>query len=339
MHWLARRLGQAVITFVSVITISFGIVRLLPGGPLDYIRAQIMARSGGGQGVSSGAMARVNTLVEVYTNVRPDQPIYIQYIDYVFNVLQGDFGRSLIFNQAVSTIILDALPWTLFVMSISLLLTFAIGITLGALLAYNEGSKFDVSISSIIVWLNGVPYYVAGLVMLFFFAYRMGWFPTGGRVDGSVEPGTAKFFMSALYHGALPIISVVITEFGGWALAMRGNSIQTLGEDYLRVARLRGVPSNRVAIRYVGRNAILPMYTNLMIAIGFLFGGSVILEQVFAYPGVGFYMVRGINARDYPLVMGCFIIITMAVVVGVMIADMTYGLIDPRIRTDTGGEV
>jgi peptide/nickel transport system permease protein len=338
MRWIVRRVGQAIITFVSVITISFGIVRFLPGGPLDYVRAKILARSGGGQGVSSGAMDRVNTLVEVYTNIRPDQPIYVQYIDYILNVLQGDLGKSLLFSRDVTTILADALPWTIFLMSISLLLTFTIGITLGALLAYNEGSRFDMATSSLIVWLNGIPYYVAALVMLFVFAYSMGLFPISGRVNGSVPPGSPQFFMSALYHAALPIISVVITEFGGWALAMRGNSIQTLGEDYLRVARLRGVPSNRIAMRYVGRNAILPMYTNLMIAIGFLFGGSVILEQVFAYPGVGFFMVRAINARDYPLVMGCFLVITLAVVIGVMIADMTYGLIDPRIRASSGGE-
>jgi peptide/nickel transport system permease protein len=334
MRWFIRRVGQAIITLVSVVSISFALVRLLPGGPLDFIRGQLLSKYGTGSGAQK---ERVNRLVEVYTNIRPDEPIWDQYINYLVSVFQGDLGKSMLYTTPVSEILASALPWTLFIMSLSLLLTFGIGIALGAFLAYREGGTFDVFTSSTVVWLNGVPYYVAALLFLYLFGYRWGWFPVSGRV-GDMEPGfNAAFITSALYHATLPVISVVITEFGGWALSMRGNAIQTLGEDYLRVARLRGLPDGRIAMRYVARNSILPMYTGLLIAIGFLFGGSVILEQVFAYPGVGFFMVRGINARDYPLMMGGFLVITMAVVIGIFIADLTYGFIDPRIRTQ-GGE-
>lgn len=331
MRWIYKRGVQAIITFFSVITIAFGIIRLMPGGPLDYIRARILAQSGGGSGAQ---MERINQLVKVYANIRPDEPIWQQYISYLWSVLHGDFGKSMLYGTPVSDILFSALPWTVFVMSVSLLLTFSVGITLGAILAYNEGSWFDVSMSSSTVWLNGVPYYVAGLILLFLFGYRWELFPIHGRV-GSVPPGLSfEFVLSALHHAALPILSVLITEFGGWALTMRGNSIQTLGKDYIRVARLRGIPSRHIALWYVGRNSILPMYTGLMIAIGFVFGGSIILEQVFAYPGVGFYMVQGINARDYPLMMGGFLVITLAVVIGIFIADMTYSMIDPRVSKE-----
>jgi peptide/nickel transport system permease protein len=334
MHWIIKRIAQAIFTFLSVITVSFALIRFMPGGPLDFVRAQLMRQMSGSGSVQ---MDRVNRLVEIYTNIDPDKPMWAQYLDYMTRVLQGDLGKSMWFNQPVLEVLGDAVPWTIFLMSVSLFITFSIGIVLGAIMAYNEGSRFDYSVTSLVIWLNGIPYYVAALLMLYFLSFQYDLFPTNGRV-GRVEAGWhLDYFVSVLYHAALPIASVVITGFGGWALSMRGNSIQTLGEDYLRVARLRGLNPNTIALRYVARNAILPMYTGLMISIGFLFGGSVILEQVFAYPGVGFYLVRAVNARDYPLMMGGFLIITMAVVVGIFIADLTYGLIDPRIRSNEGG--
>jgi len=187
--------------------------------------------------------------------------------------------------------------------------------------------------------LNSVPYYVAAVVFQYVLAYQLGWFPATGRIapGTSTEP-SIEFVVSALNHAGLPILSMVLTGFGGWALIMRGNSISVLGEDYLKVARLRGISQTRIALRYVGRNAVLPMYTSILITIGFMFGGSIVLEEIFAYTGLGYYMFQAINARDYPLMMGCFLIITIAVVVGVYIADLTYGMIDPRAGNDGGSD-
>jgi peptide/nickel transport system permease protein len=324
---IIKRTGQAVLTIFVVVTLTFGLIRLLPGGPLDYLRAQLQQQSTGGVDT-----ARLNQLVESYTNVRPDEPLLVQYVDYMSSVLTGDFGQSIWYtNQEVSAIIAGALPWTLLIMSISILLMFTLGILLGAVMAYREGSRFDLSVSGFSIVLNSIPFYVAGLVLLYLFAYQLQLFPTRGQVTSGTTAGfNWSFIAGVLHHAALPILSLVITEFGGWALAMRGNSIQILGEEYLRVARLRGLSERRIAVRYVGRNAILPMYTNLLIAIGFMFGGSVILERIFVYPGIGYYLFQSINARDYPLMMGTFIVITVTVVVGVLVADLTYGLIDPR---------
>jgi peptide/nickel transport system permease protein len=326
----AERTLQAFITVFAVVSLTFGMIRLLPGGPMQYLKSQLIRQSGG-----EVSMERINALVEVYTNVNPDKPLLTQYINYMTSIVQGDLGKSMWYSKPVSTIIADALPWTLFLMSLSILLTFAIGIVLGALMAYNEGSRFDLAstVSSII--LTSVPYYVLAIILVYLLGYQAGWFPTGGRMTQATTPGFNWPFIAGVFeHAALPIASQVVTGFGGWALTMRGNSIRTLGEDYLRVARLRGLPSNRIALRYVGRNAILPMYTGLMIGIGFLFGGSVILEQIFSYPGVGYYLFKAVSVRDYPLMMGTFMIITLAVVIGIFIADMTYHKIDPR----AGGE-
>jgi peptide/nickel transport system permease protein len=161
--------------------------------------------------------------------------------------------------------------------------------------------------------------------------------PTGGKYNPDVAVGpTPEFLASAPYYATLPILSFVVSAVGGIALAMRGNAISVLGEDYLRVADLRGLPERRIALRYVARNAVLPLYTQLMISMGYIFGGSVVLETIFRYPAAGYYMLQAIEARDSPLMMGVFIAITIAVVIGVFVADLTYGFLDPR--ASAGGE-
>ena len=330
MNYLVKRTGQAIFTLFAVISLSFGLIRLLPGGPQDYLRAQLIQQGGG------LSQAQINQRIAAQTNIEVGEPLYVQYYEYMLSILQGDFGTSIWYNEPVSVILGEAIPWTAFLMITSLLLMFVIGITLGAFMAYREGTRFDVLSTGVSLVANSIPYYIIALLLLTFLGYRFGLFPTGGRYASELTPGfNLPFLLSVLEHGALPIASLVIAGFGGWALNMRGNSIGVLGEDYLRVARLRGLPERRIALRYVGRNAVLPMYTGLLIAIGFQFGGAIILEQIFAYPGVGFYLIQSIGQRDYPVMMGAFILITVAVTIGVFVADLTYGWIDPRA---SGGE-
>jgi len=330
MHWLLKRFGRALFTIYATVTLTFVMIRLIPGGPLDYMKGQIRQAN---PGMSSDA---INAIVEARAQINPDQTILQQYVSYVSSVFRGDLGESTWYGDPVSGILIDALPWTLFVMAIALLFTFAIGIGLGALMAYNEGTRFDYTLSTASILFNSVPYYVLGVLFLFLLGYQWEVFPTGGRTSESVEAGLSlAFLVDALYHAALPVLSFVLTRFGFQALAMRGNSINVLGENYLRAAELRGLPSRHIAFQYVGRNAVLPLYTTLMISIGTMFGGTVILEQIFTYPGVGYYMFQAIDARDYPLMMGAFILITTAIVVAILFADLTYGLIDPRA---SGGE-
>jgi len=329
--YYAERIGQAILTVFAVVTLTFGMIRLMPGGPVDYIRAQMIQEAGG-----SVDYERINRQVELYTNVAPDEPLLNQYVDYVGSLLHGDLGQSVQQNEPVAEILGSALPWTVYIMSVSLVLTFGIGITLGAAMAYAEGSRFD-SVSSLLsILLNSIPYYIAAIVLIYFLGSQWAVLPTQGRVKAGLESGTLAWYLSVVKHSIMPIASYVVTAFGVQALAMRGNSIRVIGEDYLRVARLRGLSRRVIALRYIGRNAVLPMYTTMMISIGFMFGGAVILEEIFTYPGIGYYMFQAINTRDYPLMMGAFLIITLAVVVGVLFADLTYGKIDPR--AERGGE-
>lgn len=333
VRYYLERLTQSIITLLAVVTLSFGMIRLMPGGPMEMMRARLVRQN------PDLGMDRINRLAENYVGFQPDRPIHEQYIEYLTMLAQGDMGDSYEFGRPVTDILAEALPWTVFVMSLSLLLMFVIAIALGALMAYREGSRFDTSWTVTSVTLTSVPYYVAAILLVYVFGYQLGWLPTGGRVAHSAEAGlNGEFLVSAIRHAVLPVASFVITGFGALAVAMRGNSIQVLGEDYMRVARLRGLSERRISFRYVARNAILPMWTSFLIAIGAMFGGSVILEEIFSYPGVGYYMLQAIEMRDMPLMMGAFLVITIGIIIGVLIADLTYGMLDPRASRGDGAQ-
>lgn len=335
MNYIVKRIGQSIITVVSVITLTFVMVRALPGGPIAYLRAQIM-QSRGDNNISQDQLQQI---AQDYLNLQVNEPIHVQFVGYVGQILQGDFGRSYWYGKPVSSLIVDAAPWTIFLLTIAIILTFAIGIVLGALMAYREGQMFDTGWTGVSMFLNSVPYFIAALLFVYIFAVQLAWFPASGNVSSGMNASlSVAYITDVLYHAILPITSLVITGFGGIALGMRGNAIKEIGEEYIRVAHLRGVPSRRIAIRYVGRNAVLPLYTQFLISVGFMFGGSVVLEEIFAYPGLGYYLLQAINSRDYPLMMGIFIIITVAVVTCVLFADLTYGKIDPRVSDEGSKE-
>jgi peptide/nickel transport system permease protein len=337
-EYFVKRTGQALFTAFVVVSLSFALVRLMPGNPADQLRGQLIRNN------PDLSQQEINRRVANYINIDLSQPLHEQYLSYVAGIVRGDLGHSISQNAPVAEILGEALPWTVFAFSVAILLMFVAGIALGALMAYWEGSRFDVGTTGIGIVLNSTPNYVTALLFLYVFGFTLGWFPTSGHLSSDVvaivDPrypvATFQFVADAVYHASLLIAAVVITGFGGVALAMRGNSIQVLGEDYLRVARLRGLSDRRIALRYVARNAILPMYTGLLLAFGAVIGGSAILEQVFTYPGLGYYIVAAVDARDYPLMMGGFVLITLAVVIGAFIADLTYGLVDPRVTT--GGD-
>jgi peptide/nickel transport system permease protein len=329
-NWYLKRSGQALFTVFAVITLSFVLIRALPGGPEAYLRAQLAL---GG----STSFEEANRLIEQYIKINPSEPLWKQYLDYMLAIFQGDLGTSLYFEEPVAGFLAEVLPWTIFYATISLFITYVLAIVFGAFMAQFEGTRFDSVGSVVSIASNSIPYYAVALILIFILSYQLQIFPTGGKYSPDATVGlNTGFVISSLYHAALPIISIVLTATGGVALAMRGNAISVLGEDYLRVADLRGLPEQRIALRYVARNAVLPLYTQLMISMGWIFGGSVVLETIFRYPAAGYYMLQAIEARDSPLMMGTFIAITIAVVVGVFVADLTYGYLDPRASAGGG---
>jgi len=331
MNYYIKRLARSAITFWAVITITFALTRLMPGGPADYVRAELRQQFPG------ASEARINALVQQYIGVQPDKPLHLQYIDYIVQILQFDLGQSFFFDEAVGSIYANAIPWTLFIFGTATLISFAISVSLGALLAYKEGSRLDSVMSTVSIVLNSIPDYIAAIVLIAVFVTMFGVLPSSGRASIETTAGfNLPFIESLLRHAALPILSVVLVGFGGQALNMRGNSISVQGKDYIRVARLRMLPTHRISLRYVARNAILPIYTGFVIQIAGVLGGSVIIETIFDYPGVGYYFFSSLSTRDYPLMMGGFLIISFAITIAVFVADTTYGKIDPR--ASAGGE-
>lgn len=335
VKYYASRFAQAIITIFAAVTLTFSLYRLMPGGPMGAMQAQLSQRLQE-QGYSSDEIEeRVGQLTELYTGIDPDTPIHIAYLEYLEDVVFNlDLGTSLIYQEPVIDIMARAMPWSIFVSVNGLLLGFTASVLLGSLMATWEGGRFDSGSTLAVLGLSSIPYYVGALVMLAFLGFGWGIFPTGGRYGSGVDPGVNVDFMaSVIYHGAMPTLSGFILGFGAQALAMRGNSIRVIGSDYIHSARLRGIGTNRITTRYVARNAILPIYTSVMIGIAALFSGSVILEQIFQYPGMGWYLFTALTSQDYPLLMGTFIFFTILTVSGILIADLTYGLIDPRAGT------
>lgn len=336
MGYLKKRLVQSVITLYAVVTLGFILVRLMPGGPADYIRTKLMNNPylvGGGANAGSVTREQIQQYMEIYMNLQPDKPIWQQYIDYMFSVMTGDLGTSIFMQRGVpvSQIFAEAAPWTIFIASIALFYGFAIGILLGGVMAYYEGSKFDIGMTVGMIIDGAIPFYVAAIALLYIFGYQLGWFPTGGRMTPNTVPGLNwPFIAGVFHHAALPVASMILTGFGGSALAMRANSIRLIGSDYIRVAKLRGLSPYHISTRYLSRNAVLPMYTSLMIQIAFILGGSVILETIFTYPGMGQVLFKATQARDYPVIMGGLTVSVVLFVIAMLIADFTYSRIDPR---------
>jgi ABC-type dipeptide/oligopeptide/nickel transport system permease component len=312
----------------TVITGTFVLIRQLPGGPAAYLKSQF-AKQGRDP-------ADVSEQVSRYFGSQFDGPLHEQYIDYMISLTQGDLGTSFFFGQPVAELLFQALPWTLFVVSIGTFLSFGIAIMMGSLFAYKNGTLIDKAGSFIAVTITGIPYYIVALLLLLVFAYNLEIFPQSGRYSIGVSPGlNLTFILDVLHHAILPAGSLVLTRWAGASISMRGNAISEMGSDYLRVARLRGLGEKRIISRYVVWNSVLPMYTGLLISIGFMFGGAVILEQIFIYEGVGWYMFQGIVSRDYPLMMGAFLLIVTTVSIAIFVADLTYGYIDPRAGSET----
>jgi len=343
MSYLRDRLIQAGVTFYLIVTFGFVLNKLLPGGPVDFLREDIQENPTQYGLPPDPEPEAVERLIRTYVDIPVDKPLHEAYVIYLRKVFfQFDLGESILIARGteVTQLLLQRAPWTIFLSTIGLLYGLVVGIFLGALMAYYEGTKFDVAATVTTILDNSVPYYIAAIFLLFTFAFQLGWFPTGGRMNPDTTPGINwPFISSVFYHATLPALSFIITGIGGRALGIRANSIRLLGSEHIRVAELRGLSTYRIATAYLARNAVLPMYTSIVIGLGALLGGSVILEQIFQYPGMGLLLFDAVEARDFPVLMGGFIITSFIFIIGTLLADFTYSMIDPRadVTASRGG--
>lgn len=326
LRYLAKRVAMSLVIIYIVLTLSFFMIRLMPGNPMSALESQL--RTQGGM-TDQEIQQRVATIYGVV----PNDPVLVQYKDYLLNILHGNLGVPITNpGTTITAVIAEALPWTILVVAVSLIISFVIGVAIGSAMAAFQESRFAKIMTFVVSFLSAVPSYLVAIVMLYVLTAMYRVFPSGGAYGVNVTPGlNGPYLASVVYHAILPIAATVITSFGGWALAMKGSAVSVLGAEYVRAAESRGLSDRRISRSYVGRNSMLPMITQLALSIGFMFGGSVFIETYFQYPGIGYYMIQSVNQRDYSLMMGCFLLITVSVVITNLLVDLLYPLVDPRI--------
>jgi len=323
--YLSRKLFWYILTFFIAIFLNFFLPRLIPGNPVSAIISQMATG-----GVNSESLER---LYESFMKeFGLDKPLPVQFINYIKNILKGDLGTSFsLFPKKVTSILGEALPWTIALQLPAILTGWIIGNLFGAIAAYKRGT-FDKVLFPVALFVNSIPYYCLAIILLYIFGVYLEWFPIGGGYSRNLIPAFSwTFIKDVLHHYFLPYISIVLVAIGGQGIGMREMSIYELNTDYVLYSRLLGI-SDRKILKYVFRNAMLPQITGLALSLGTMVGGALVTEIVFSYPGVGSWLFNGIRQLDYPLIQGSTLIITLTVLVANFIIDIVYGIIDPRVK-------
>ncbi len=326
-----RSVIQAVLTIFAVTTFTFFLIRLLPSDPVQiYIDKQMQSKDM----TYEAALAKASLMFGADLQA----PVLQQYISYFRNVLQLNLGESITSpGTSVISQIAAFLPWTLFSVGLGLLVSFVIGLFTGMLMAYVRNSFLDTVLSTVASFLSSVPNYLTAILIVFVFGVQLQWFSVAKARDAyspGVQPGfTLAFILDVFSHAALPVFVYFLSTFGGWALTMKNSTLGVLGEEYVTAAHARGLGRWRIITSYVGRNAALPLVTQLALSIGTVVGGAIIIEQYFVYPGIGRRLVLAIQQRDYTIMQGIFLVTTTAVVVANLLADLLYSQLDPRVRS------
>lgn len=323
-----RKILWSVITILIALSFTFALMRLMPGDIVDQWARELQMT----QGLTYDEAYKI---ASTRLNYDPSVPIYIQYGKYMAGLFSGNLGMSLHYRIPVSTIIIKALPWTLFVTSSAIFISFVIGVSLGMLAAWRRGGLLDPFITFYATFTRAIPDFLLALILVVVFAVHFRLFPIRGAYDIDTPPGfNIAFFLSAIHHAVLPVIAYTFQTLGGWALAMKASSTSVLGEDFVMVAKAKGLKEWRIITQYLGRNAITPIITNAAIAMGAMFGGSIFIETIFGYPGIGFFFGQAIATRDFTLIQGLFLLTTFAMIAANLLADFLYSKLDPRIKLE-----
>lgn len=327
MGYLARRFGFYLVTAWAAITANFFIPRLMPGNPAQILVSRLSA-----QGPVSPGLYHA---LQVAFGLNTSSSLLTQYFQYWGQLFHGNLGTSITyFPSSVAAVIEAALPWTIGLIGMSTVIAFALGTGIGTIAAWRRGSWLDIALPTT-AFLQALPYFWLGLVAIEIFAVKFGWFPLSGGYDPNL-PGTFDmgFLGSASYHAILPAFTIVVASMSGWLVGQRNVMITTLDQDYVLVAQAKGISQRRVMIMYAARNAILPNFASFAVALGLVVSGSLLVELVFSYPGIGYVLLGAVNNEDYPLMEAIFLIITLVVLVANFLADLAYVLLDPRARQE-----
>ena len=327
MRHLLRRIVFYLVALWAAVTLNFLIPRLAPGDPASTLIARFQGRID----------PRALQALEVAFGIS-HASLWTQYFQYLNNLLHGNLGLSITyFPTPVSTVIAEDLPWTLGLVGLSAIISFAIGTLLGVIIAWKRGSVLDSILPPIMTFIAAIPYFWFALIVLYVLAFLLNLFPISGAYDTSLEVGfSPDFIVSLLQHALLPAFTIVVGSVSGWMLGMRNTMITTISEDYVLMAKAKGLAERRVMLAYAARNAILPNVTGFALALGFVVGGALLTEVVFSYPGIGFALLQAVQNSDFALLQAIFLIIVIAVLIANFIADLVYVALDPRVRQERG---
>ncbi len=314
--FVLRRLARGVLTIWFAVTVTFLLLRLLPGDPALAVASPNMTEA-----------ARA-ALLEQYGL---DKPLIVQYGLYLVQLVQGNLGVSFTQSVPVLDVLMQRLPWTLLLTGTALVATVLVGVPLGVIAASKRGTVADRAVQ--VIGVVGQSLFVpsVGVLLLYTFGLVLGWLPIGGAYDTGTYGN--EWYLSVLSHLVLPATSLVLIQLGSYVLTMRSTLIDALGEDYTTLAHANGLPARRVLWKHALRNALLPTTTLIGLQLGFLVGGAVLTETVFAYPGIGRGIYEAVTQLDFPVLQGAFLMLAATVVVVNMITDVIYGFLDPRVKT------
>ncbi len=324
--YLVRRVGMFMFTVWLSATLIFIVPHLAPGDPIRAMVARLTAQ----QGYVEGSEQMITAWRERFGL---DDPLPIQYVRYLRNMVTLDLGFSLSqFPVEVDEMIGQAIPWTIGLLTMATIISFILGTLIGALLAWRRTPALLRLFLPLTLTFTSIPFYILGIFLLYVFAFGLKWFPIGGSYARGIEPGLNwEFIRSVVHHGALPALSIVIASMGFWALGMRGMMITVEGEDYLTLARAKGLNPLRILLRYEIRNAILPQVTGLALSLGGIVGGTILVEYIFGYPGMGNLLYRAITNSDHTVIQGVTFILIVTSATTVLLIDLIYPFLDPRI--------
>jgi peptide/nickel transport system permease protein len=309
-----RRLVEAVPTLLLVTVLSFVLLRLVPGGPVTAML---------------GDLATPQLIAQITHSLGLDKPIYVQYVIWLGQILHGNFGYSYTVHASVLQLIGQNLPRTLLLVVTAIVISHVLAIAAGIYQATHRNSWLDHVLTGVIYFLYSMPTFWLGIILVSIFAYKLGWLPSGGITNPTDLHPTLG---ALLAHLVLPVATLVLVTMAGWSRYVRTSMSEALVQDYIRTAQAKGVSQRGILVRHAFKNALLPLITLVGLSLPFLFSGSVIIESVFNYPGMGLLFWDAAGARDYPILQGIVLVIGVLTVLGNLLADVLYGWADPRIR-------
>ena len=322
MSYIIRRLVFYLVAAWVALTINFFIPRAMPGNAVQSVMAKF-----------PNLQPSAYRAIEAMLGVGHPGSLWHQYVSYLDDIVHFNFGTSVSeYPAQVSTLLAEALPWTIILVGSATVIAFLIGTALGIAAGWRHGGGLDRVLPGL-MFLQAIPYFFFALILLELFAVKVHVFPIAQGYGQGLVPGwNWAFISSAIYHSLLPALTIVLTSIAGWMLQMRNVMITTIGEDYVVAAQAKGLHNRRVVLTYAARNAILPQLQGFGLAIGFVVSGALVMEIVFSYPGIGLLLLTAVSSNDYPLMQAIFLVITFAVLLANLIVDVVIVFVDPRAR-------